>query len=157
MYNVWLVSDDNLHDGLGDYSPVWGQSRGVFFPLKDQDVIYKIALSGWGITSNKTEADITKMLSNTGDPSDIKIVPKVLDAYEEYTLLKMERIRQSPSESVNVSELKNRFEEALDRYNSKHHKNVRIVITDLHSANVAYDEKRKGPVIVDYGWGERYR
>ena len=111
----------------------------------------------WNNDLNKTEADITKMLSNTGDPNDIKIIPKVLDAYEEYTLLKMERIRRSPSESVNVSELKNRFEEALDRYNSKHHKNVRIAITDLHSANIAYDEKRKGPVIVDYGWGERYR
>jgi len=169
MYNVWLVSDDDLHGGLNDYAPVWGQSRGVFFPLRDQNIIYKIALSGWGITSNKTEADITKMLSNTGDPDDIKIIPKVLDSYEEYTLLKMERIRparvpsssssssSSSAVSVSASELRERFERALDRYNSRHHKNVRITITDLHSANVAYDEKRNGPVIVDYGWGERYR
>lgn len=157
MYNVWLISDKDLHGGLDEsqYSPIWGQSRGVFFPLFDQEIIYKIALSGWGISSNKTECDITKILENTGNPKDIKLVPKVLDSYEQFTMLKMERVRISKSIIVTSDDIKTRFDEALARFNHHNNKHVSIRLDDLHSKNIGYDEIRRGPVVLDYGWGAR--
>lgn len=158
MFNTWLISSDDLRGGT-NYDPIWGQSRGVFFPISNTNVVYKFALSGWGVSSNKTECDVTQILSNTGDPSDLLIIPKVLNQFEEYTLLEMERLDIDESRPGNPDDVSERFENAIQKYNTRNHRTMELSINDLHSKNVGYDRKRNCDVIIDYGWGshKQYR
>lgn len=156
MYNTWLICSNDLRGG-DQYAPTWGQSRGVFFPTSKPNIIYKIALSGWGVTSNKTEADITRILKKTGNSDDIKLIPAVLDQFENYAVIEMERLKIDKSKTTNEHELVERFREALKRYNQHNNKNVDIEITDTHSENIGWDTNRNGPVFIDYGWGLRFQ
>ena len=57
-HNIMLLAADNI---VGDESPAWGQFRVVVFP-KNKDIVYKFALSGPGISSNKNEEKITSIM-----------------------------------------------------------------------------------------------
>lgn len=147
-YNTYLVSSKELKgDGSNgdENNPIWGQSRVVLFPHNNKDIVYKVALSRWGIGSNKTEYEFSKKIESKAG----HLIALTKDITKNGVITTMERLPNS-SDSVSNSQiesLKNELSKIIDLMN------LRLEITDIHKNNVAY--KGNNIACIDYGWAIR--
>lgn len=146
-YNAWLISDECIR-GKGGYDPIFGHARATFFP-PNKKIVVKIALSGLGVVSNKTEVDFTKMFI---DMDRVDLIAPVVHGFENNGIVAMERIHgKFDLKGKELSEYTRRANEALKEYQHKTHKVLNIEISSQHIGNVAYDNKYKCYRSIDYG------
>ena len=137
-YNAWLACDKNIVN-VDNYTPVWGQSRIIFFPNDKQESVYKVALSSLGISANKSEAFVYSKATKSGI---ISFLAKPNHLYSTGSVLDMERI--DTSEKTNSGES---FGKTINQ--CLENTNMPFRIGDLHNANFG---KLDGVwVALDYG------
>jgi hypothetical protein len=115
-YNSYLVST-RLIKGDGsegnENEPIWGQSRVVFFPYKKK-IVYKLALSGFGARSNKSEIAISQKFKDNG--GDYLIAP-IISSSKNSIIITAERVlKPTPSQLVNVPDFVNLLEKFLNKH-----------------------------------------
>ena len=144
-YNAYLISTPTIKgDGSeGDEdSPRWGQSRVVLFPKNNDNLVYKVALSGFGIRSNKSETLISqKFVSNGGGD----LLSEVLYNTPNSAIISAQRVivRKTPNHN-DINKLKDRLIEF-----TKDHSIPLDITADIHEDNVGY--KNGHCVAIDYG------
>lgn len=150
MWNGYKISSPKLK-GSGkngsETSPIWGQSRFVFFPDDNPQIVYKIAYNPWGLRANKSETMVTDKVKETGYTEDI--IAKVVNHTQNDHVISIERAdnQDTPSYSV-ISDVKGRLENFC-----RSNKLPISLIADIHTGNV---RKIKGKwVAIDYGDVER--
>lgn len=161
-YNVWLIANQTLKGNNKYYDPKKGQTRVVLFP-KDKNIVYKVALSGFGKSANRNEEIVTKIIGN----DDIsKYFSLIKGSYGDHAVVKQERFVNNefkPDELTgNIETMSSKLKddthtiahEIADKFNelqnSKDIKN-NISIEDLHAANFGFDTNRNNVVLFDYG------
>ena len=148
MMNAYIAATDKINSlSSGDNSvPVSGESRGILFP-EDSKHIFKFALSGWGITSNKAEYDMYNKIKSM---PIAKNFAKIEQEYGIFTGILCERIHgdtlDNSNRTVDVDAFRNRINSELKK------NNVDIVVEDLHRGNIMFDDRSKELKIIDYGW-----
>lgn len=149
MYNAHLICMNKLTGEGAQDSPIWGQSRCVFFPPKESASIVKVAYNPLGKMGNKNEAYITKLLRGTKEGhylANIKQITK--NGY----VVSAERVDTSRPGSQAECDVIESMVNASPRL-----KDADIEITDIHQANIGY-KKDGTPCIVDFGGvHHRYR
>lgn len=146
-YNTYLACDVSLKGTKGDENnPIWGQSRLVLFPEGSKDDIIKVALSGWGLQSNRSEYETSQMFVKNGG-SDLISVTKSIGA-SGATILS-ERI-QANGNSISGMAISS-FVQKLNNFIIR--KKIPYSIGDLHGGNVG--TKNGQVVALDYAWSNR--
>ena len=156
MYNTWLVTANELNTQK-NYEPVAGQSRMVLFP-KDKSVVYKIAYNGFGVSSNKNENNITKLVRGTDIEKYFALIEKmdsagsvvmqqrVYNDSEEYEQLADEiYARQGFNDDTEF--IQNRLVAIQLQKGFK----GTVKVIDLHPGNVFYDTHQMTIKFIDYG------
>lgn len=96
--NVYLVCAPNIKGSKGgENNPIWGQSRVVFFPNDNKGLVYKVALSGWGVKCNKSEYNISEAFKKHG--GDYLLAP-TLDISTEGTVSVAERVQMLKNNGI---------------------------------------------------------
>lgn len=151
-YNTWLVADECIK-GKGDqYKPIWGQSRFIFFPPGDR-FVYKIAMSGLGITSNKAEIRTSDMFVKM---DRVDLIAPVVKSWERDTIVAMERIHSTGDVSYPECGVYTKMvNSAISEYEQKHRVKLNIAISDQHKDNVKFDSINKCYRSIDYGIAKR--
>ena len=151
-YNTWLVADACIKGNKEEYKPAWGQSRFVFFP-PNKKFVYKIAMNGLGITSNKAEVRTSEMFVKMGR---VDLIAPVVKTFERDSIVVMERINNDsqPSYAAILAYTKH-VNDAIDDYQKKHNIKLNIRMTDQHKDNVKYDTTNKCYRSIDYGIANR--
>jgi hypothetical protein len=147
-YNAYLISDKSLKgDGSkgNKENPIWGQSRLVFFPLKNDDEVIKIALSGWGVSSNKNEVILSKKFVEIGDQNRIAVTK---ESYENNTVVTAERTDTDGDMSNYTDYVQSNIANSMTRINDPKSTN-KYGIYDIHKNNIGL--KNGNPVLIDYG------
>lgn len=149
MMNAYIVATDkinSLDSGMDASLPVSGESRGILFP-KDNRFIFKFALSGWGINSNKAEYTMYDRIKNI---PVAKYFAKTQSEYDHYTGILCERIHgntlRDSNRTVNVTRFRNNINAELQK------NNIDITVEDLHEGNIMVDNSTNELKIIDYGW-----
>lgn len=146
-YNTYLACDVSLKGTKGDENnPIWGQSRLVLFPEGSKDDIIKVALSGWGLQSNRSEYETSQVFVKNGG-SDLISVTKSIGA-SGATILS-ERI-QANGNSISGMAISS-FVQKLNNFIIR--KKIPYSIGDLHGGNVG--TKNGQVVALDYAWSNR--
>lgn len=146
-YNTYLACDVSLKGTKGDENnPIWGQSRLVLFPEGSKDDIIKVALSGWGLQSNRSEYETSQVFVKNGG-SDLISVTKSIGA--SGTTILSERI-QANGKSISGMAISN-FTQKLNNFIVR--KKIPYSIGDLHGGNVG--TKNGQVVALDYAWSNR--
>lgn len=149
-YNAYLISDSSIKgDGIkGDKdNPKWGQSRVVFFPLDNKNIVYKIALSGFGIRANKSEYDISEVFEKNGGSH---LIAKVIKNISNFYIISMELVEDRKIDELHpdIDDLKRKL------YNFTKDHNIPLDIRDdIRHKNVGY--KNGKCVALDYGMSQR--
>ena len=156
MYNTWLVAANEINTQK-KYEPVAGQSRMVLFP-KDKSVVYKIAYNGFGVSSNKNENNITKLVRDTDIEKYFALIEKmdstgsvvmqqrVYNDSEEYEQLADEiYMRQGFNDDTEF--IQNRLVAIQLQKGFK----GAVKVVDLHPGNVFYDTRKMTIKFIDYG------
>jgi hypothetical protein len=151
-YNTWLVADECIRGSGDDYDPIWGQTRFTFFP-PNKNLVYKIAMSGAGITSNRAEIRTSEMFQKMGR---VDLIAPVVKHWNNDAIVVMERIHSSgtPSYATCLAYTK-RCNDAIMEYEKTHKVKLNIRIADQHKDNVMYDKKNKCYRSIDYGIATR--
>lgn len=151
-YNTWLVADTCIKGTKEDYKPVWGQTRFIFFPPGGR-VVYKIAMTGAGITSNRAEARTSDLFVKM-DRCDL--IAPVCKVWPADAIIAMECVynEEKPSYPAVLSYTK-RVNDALADYEKRHNLHLNIDISDQHKDNVKYDKKYGCYRSIDYGIANR--
>lgn len=151
-YNTWLVANECIRGNGKDYAPCWGQTRFTFFP-PDKHLVYKIAMSGAGITSNKAEIRTSEMFQKM---DRVDLIAPVVKHFNSDAIVVMERIISSsqPSYTACLSYTK-RCNDAIAEYEKTHKVKLNIRIADQHKDNVMYDKKHGCYRSIDYGIATR--
>ena len=147
-YNAYIVSSNKLSGEEGDEdNPIWGQTRVVFFPSDKKDSIYKIALSGAGITSNRIEFNTSERFSYI--PKLHNLIAKTSYITKNGCIITAERVT-IPDRGVyngDTASLKNEIDK-LCKDN-----NIRFEISDVHSRNIGLRQDGS-PCVIDYGFNK---
>lgn len=151
-YNTWLVANECIRGNGKDYAPCWGQTRFTFFP-PDKHLVYKIAMSGAGITSNKAEIRTSEIFQKM---DRVDLIAPVVKHFNSDAIVVMERINSSsqPSYAACLSYTK-RCNDAIAEYEKTHKVKLNIRIADQHKDNVMYDKKHGCYRSIDYGIATR--
>ena len=151
-YNTWLVSDPCIRGNGAKWKPVWGQTRAVLFPPAGR-VVYKIALSGSGITSNDAEVRVSKLFV---DMDRVDLIAPIVRTWKNGTIVAMEAVKSKGTPSyaaiLNYSKEVNSI---IKDYEAKSGKKLNIKISDQHKDNVMYDTHYGCYRSIDYGIGKR--
>lgn len=139
--NAWLVASKAIKGSSNKDKPIWGQSRVVFFPDDNTDIVHKIAMSGFGINGNKNEVFVTNKFGNAAG----NFVSKITSAEKNNAVVSA--IRVDTSQEPNEGETKLAAENINAYIKSK---GLKFFIGDLHSKNFGRN-KRNQLVVVDYG------
>jgi soluble cytochrome b562 len=151
-YNTWLAANECIRGKGEDYAPCWGQTRFTFFP-PNKNLVYKIAMSGAGITSNRAEIRTSEMFQKMGR---VDLIAPVVKHWNNDAIVVMERIHSSgtPSYATCLAYTK-RCNDAIMEYEKTHKVKLNIRIADQHKDNVMYDKKNKCYRSIDYGIATR--
>ncbi len=147
-YNAYIVSSINLSGEEGDENnPIWGQTRLVFFPSDKKDSIYKIALSGAGITSNKIEFNTSERFSRIPKLHDL--IAKTPYITNNGCIITAERliIPDGGRYDGDISSLKSEIDKLCKE------NNIRFEISDVHSRNIGL-KQNGSPCVIDYGFNK---
>ena len=157
-YNCWCVMDKDFDDrGYFVYVddnkakyPRWGQTRVVFFPIKDDKSVLKVSLNGSGILANKTEIRRYKMYKQH---TAANLLCEPLKAYHNDVIVSFERVETlADSSSKEVEQILNNDDK---RYSFIHTIQDLVKhyglppIGDLHSNNIGVN-KNGELVAIDY-------
>jgi hypothetical protein len=151
-YNTWLAANECIRGKGEDYAPCWGQTRFTFFP-PNKNLVYKIAMSGAGITSNRAEIRTSEMFQKM---DRIDLIAPVVKHWNNDAIVVMERIHSSgtPSYATCLAYTK-RCNDAIMEYEKTHKVKLNIRIADQHKDNVMYDGENKCYRSIDYGIATR--
>ena len=147
-YNAYIVSSTKLSGEKGDENnPIWGQTRLVFFPSNKKDSIYKIALSGAGITSNKIEFNISEKFSHV--PKLCDLIAKTSGITKNGCIITAERviIPDKGRYDGDVTSLKSDIDKLCKE------NNIKFEISDVHSRNIGI-KQNGNPCVIDYGFNK---
>ena len=157
-YNCWCAMSKDFDDrgyfvyvdGNNEKLPRWGQSRVVFFPIKDNKSVLKVALNGTGILGNKTEIRRYKMYKKYNGEN---LLCEPLKAFYNDAIVSFERVEtNSDNASAEVKNILNNDEQrrSLELAIQKLAKNYGLApIGDLHSNNIGVNSNHK-LVVIDY-------
>ena len=148
-YNAWLIADKNLTGSANEYDPVKGVSRMVFFPT-DKSIVYKVAISGLGLGSNKNEAMVSKVLK--GSPV-AKYFALTTASYGDGAVITQERITFEKGNTPPAPDgmTGSKIQQEINKWAKEKNIPNPFEIDDLHDNNLVYDKKRGHYVILDYG------
>lgn len=164
-YNAWLIANKSLKGNSKRYEPKAGQSRVVFFP-EDEKIVYKIAMSGFGVSANNNEYQVTKMVKSTDVEKHFALI---LDNYSNGAVVKQQRAINDFYNTTNNSDpiISNSYKrliansskegstssikQDIDEWQRDNKIPNPIMITDLHAKNFGIDTRRGVLVIFDYG------
>ena len=147
-FNAWYVSADeikgptNSSEFSPEFLPIWGQSRIVFFP-PNKNIIYKVALSGMGLSANITETKVTNNIEK--DEKLAKYICPVLKLYENKSIIEMGKVKTDKKLSKDEAD---RFKDTLNKELSNYGR--KFMINDIHLNNVGIDSTGNW-VCFDYG------
>ena len=144
-YNAYLACSEEYR-GSKKYKPVWGQSRIVFIPSDNKNIVRKIALSGFGIQANRNEQYIYEEVKDTGDQELINYFAPVVGLSKKYAVLEMKRLNARRRPFIfSAIKIKDDINYRL------HQNNKRFMVDDLHPQNFAKSSDGHFQAI-DYGW-----
>lgn len=147
-YNTYLACDVSIKGTEGDENnPIWGQSRLVLFPQTNKDDVIKVALSGWGIQSNRSEYKTSDLFVKNGGNDFISITKSISSTGATVTA---ERVNPN-GRSLGSYEVKE-FINRLNHFITKN-KIPFAIDGDLHGGNIG--TKQGKIVAIDYAWSER--
>lgn len=152
-YNTWLVANECIKgkDKEG-YHPIWGQTRFIFFPPGGK-FVYKIAMCGAGITSNKAEIRTSDMFVKM---DRVDLIAPVVKTWEKNSIVVMEKIDNKTAPSYpEILAYTKRVNDAIAKYEKDHKIHLNIAIADQHKDNVKYDKVNKCYRSIDYGIANR--
>jgi hypothetical protein len=151
-YNTWLIASEDLRGSKPEYKVPAGQSRCVFFPNDNKKEILKIALNGFGITSNRNEIRFAKAIS--GEPELRDMTALVTSTYDGDGVIAAEKIVDaSGGKHPSLKECK-AMSNAYDKF-TKQHPELRLKVKDFHDQNVMWSTDRNKWVSIDYGFSNR--
>lgn len=151
-YNTWLVSDPCIRGNNDTYKPIWGQTRFIFFP-PDNRFVYKIAMSGLGVTSNRAEIRTSEMFEKM---DRVDLIAPVVKTWDTESILAMERIMSVSDVSLPECAMYTKSaNDAIVEYEKKNNVKLNIKIADQHKDNVKFDTKNKCYRSIDYGIASR--
>lgn len=142
MYNAHLICMGKLTGEGTQNAPIWGQSRCVLFPPKDESSIIKVAYNPLGKMGNKNEAYITKLLRPTREGHYIAHIKQITKNGYVVSAERVDTSKPGSDAECNVIERMVNASRLL--------KEVNVEITDIHPANIGY-KKDGTPCIVDFG------
>lgn len=151
-YNTWLAANECIRNKSETYKPIWGQTRFIFFP-PNENICYKIAMSGAGITSNRAEIRTSDMFRKM---DRVDLIAPIIKHFNNDAIVVMECIHSkgTPSYATCMSYTK-RCNDAIAEYEKTHKEKLNIKIADQHKDNVKYDENNKCYRSIDYGIATR--
>lgn len=141
-YNSFLISNDNLKGRANIKRPLMGQTRLVFRPNKLY--VYKIALNGSGIDSNRNEQTVSKDLEK--DSEIVKLIAPVFDVTDGSVIIKMKNIISNGNKPSKYQ--RDMMVNKLNDYCKS--QKLGYYIIDIHVNNALLDMDNN-PVIIDYG------
>lgn len=152
-YNAWLISDESIRGKNETFKPIWGQTRVIFFP-PSKKIVYKVALSGAGISSNEAEVRTSKLFV---EMDRVDLIAPVVKAWGNGAVVALERIPSSknkPSYDALLKYTKD-VNSVIRKYEEKNNVKINTKISDQHRDNVMYDERLGCYRSIDYGIAKR--
>ena len=150
---VYTVSADDIRGDAEHSKPIWGQSRVIFRPKNNESIVHKIALSGWGIQANKTEAKLSAAIDKF--PHDNwKIVARIIHSYPNYAVVDAQRILAGKDANISSHDERQMQRNAEHLYVTK--PEMKIAIGDIHHNNIGRDKNTGKILIIDYGLTGRF-
>lgn len=143
IQNCVILSSDNLMD-RNTINESAGQSRFVMFP-KDESIVYKLATSGFGLSSNRSEYIISNETKH-GIPAIRDWIALTYDQYNSYSIISQERCKPGRSASEYRELLKN----LTTILNTDENKKYDMI--DIHTGNCGYSNRVNHVVAYDYGY-----
>ena len=147
--NLYFLLTEDIVGNQTQNAPIWGQTRAVFIP-QNQDVVYKVALSGSGIAANKTEYIISRKLEKTPVNECIALTG---DQYESYAIIEQEKCPNDGASEAHrdlyARKLKEKIKNELQNINFP----LRID-SDIHCNNIGFSKRVNDWVTIDYGWAQ---
>lgn len=144
-FNVYMASHGDIKGEGSPLEPVWGQSRVTLFPTNRTDIVYKVALNGTGIRSNRLEATTWASVQSTQYAVWFAGVTQIT---QNRCVLEMERVdtdKKGPiHKGVIVSDVRQQINEICDKL-----KLPNDLSTDIHPGNIGW--KNGHVCIIDYG------
>lgn len=150
-YNTWLISDECIRGNKEEYKPVFGQTRTILFP-PNKKVVYKIAMSGAGITSNEAEIRTSKIFIDMGR---VDLIAPIVKTWENSAVVAMQNIKGDDQSTSVCQKWKKEANDALQRYDKNTGKHLNIQIGDQHAGNCKFDTDLGIVRSIDYGIGTR--
>lgn len=145
--NLYFLLTEDIVGNQTQNAPIWGQTRAVFIP-QNQDVVYKVALSGSGVVANKTEYIVSKKLEKTPVNTCIALTE---DQYESYAIIEQEKcpsdVASEATRDLYAKKLKEKIKNELQNI----HFPLRID-SDIHCNNIGFSKRVNDWVAIDYGW-----
>lgn len=147
MYNMYIMSTSEIKgDGKkgNEDAPIAGQFRAILFPGNKS--VYKVALSGIGIKSNKSECDISDIFKkNNGD----HLISVTTGHTKNYAIISAEELdTKTTFNAFQLVDLKDK----LDEFCIEHEIPLSIS-RDIHEKNAGF--KNGKLAALDYGWVDR--
>ncbi len=152
-FNTWLVADESIRGKADTFKPVWGQTRVIFFP-PSKDIVYKIALSGAGISSNEAEVRTSQLFV---EMNRVDLIAPVVKAWGNGAVVALERIPNNgkkPTYDILLKYTKD-VNDVIKRYEEKKGVKINTKITDQHRDNVMFDDRIGCYRSIDYGIAKR--
>lgn len=143
IQNCVILSSDNLMD-RNTINESAGQSRFVIFP-KDKSIVYKLATSGFGLSSNRSEYIISNETKH-GIPALHDWIALTYDQYNSYSIISQERCKPGSSGSEYQELLKNLTNILSVNENKKYD------MMDIHTGNCGHSNRVNHVVAYDYGF-----
>ena len=152
-FNTWLVADESIRGDSEMFKPIWGQTRVVFFP-PSKKIVYKVALSGAGISSNEAEVRTSALFE---EMKRTDLIAPVVKAWGNSAVIALERIPNNGTKPSYDQLLKYTKEvnDVIKQYEEKNNVKINTKITDQHRDNVMYDERTGTFRSIDYGIAKR--
>lgn len=151
-YNTWLVADPCIKGTSNKYKPIWGQTRFIFFPPGGR-IVYKIAMSGMGITSNRAEIRTSDMFIKMGR---VDLIAPIVKSWNRDAVVAMERIDATDTCSyIECGKYTSTVNNVIATYEKEHKVKLNIEISDQHKDNVKFDPINRCYRSIDYGIANR--
>jgi len=147
MYNIYLAATKKLKGSTGnENAPIWGQSRVVFLPERE-NIVHKIAVNGYGLTSNVAEERVYNVFKSHGE--DDLLAPVTWISKNKYCI-DMVKADTSKINNTMLNSLLYKFKDVIQKINNDSNLNYKIKIGDIHSGNIG--TLHNHGVLIDYGW-----
>lgn len=150
-YNTWLVANKCIRGNSDKYKLVSGQTRFILFPPNNK-VVYKVAMSGRGVSANKSEVDYSKMFIDMGR---VDLIAPILKAFENNAIVAMQKIKGDDQGNLECQKWAARANKAISDYEKQTGRHLNVEIGDQHAGNCKYDPDTKLVRSIDYGASKR--